>query len=69
MRGTLQWLCFHNAERMSADGRLVQAVAIAALDSATKEFNGDSQRTYLTGISVVVTGHGRWLPISRRFAL
>jgi len=36
----------------------MQAVAIAALDSAAKEFNGDPQRTYLTGISM--GGYGTW---------
>src|SRR5258705_14018339 len=33
-------------------------LAIAALEAATKEFHGDTQRTYLTGISM--GGYGSW---------
>jgi predicted peptidase len=33
-------------------------MAIAALQAATKEFHGDTQRTYLTGISM--GGYGSW---------
>lgn len=33
-------------------------LAMAALDAATKEFRGDTQRTYLTGISM--GGYGTW---------
>jgi predicted peptidase len=33
-------------------------LAMAALQAATKEFHGDSQRTYLTGISM--GGYGSW---------
>jgi predicted peptidase len=36
----------------------MQDLAIAALDAATKEFDGDAQRTYLTGISM--GGYGCW---------
>ena len=33
-------------------------LAIAALEAATKEFHGDTQRTYLTGLSM--GGYGTW---------
>lgn len=33
-------------------------MALAALDAATKEFNGDRKRTYLTGLSM--GGYGTW---------
>ena len=33
-------------------------MALAALDAATKEFNGDPKRTYLTGLSM--GGYGTW---------
>ncbi len=33
-------------------------VALAALDAATREFNGDTARTYLTGMSM--GGYGTW---------
>ena len=33
-------------------------MALAALDAATKEFNGDTKRTYLTGLSM--GGYGTW---------
>jgi predicted peptidase len=36
----------------------MQAQALAALDAATKEFNGDRSRTYLTGLSM--GGRGTW---------
>ncbi|HEY6332382.1 MAG TPA: alpha/beta hydrolase-fold protein [Blastocatellia bacterium] len=36
----------------------MEEVATKALDSATKEFNGDTRRTYLTGISM--GGYGAW---------
>jgi predicted peptidase len=36
----------------------MQAVALAALAAATKEFKGDPRRTYLTGLSV--GGYGSW---------
>jgi predicted peptidase len=36
----------------------MDALAIAALDAATKEFDGDPQRTYLTGLSM--GGYGTW---------
>ena len=36
----------------------MEAQALAALDAATKEFNGDPQRTYLTGLSM--GGYGSW---------
>lgn len=44
-------------------------VAVAALDAATAEFNGDRDRTYLTGMSM--GGYGTWelaLAQPRRFA-
>jgi predicted peptidase len=46
--------------RMDADWRSEQmeAQALAALDAASKEFNGDSERTYLTGFSM--GGYGTW---------
>ncbi len=34
------------------------AGAVAALDAATQEFNGDADRTYLTGLSM--GGYGTW---------
>jgi len=37
----------------------MQDLAIASLDAATKEFDGDPQRTYLTGLSM--GGYGAWL--------
>jgi predicted peptidase len=36
----------------------MEARALAALDQAAKEFNGDPQRTYLTGLSM--GGYGAW---------
>lgn len=36
----------------------MQARALRALDEAAKEFNGDSSRTYLTGLSM--GGYGAW---------
>ena len=36
----------------------MEAQAIAALDAATREFNGDPERTYLTGLSM--GGYGTW---------
>jgi predicted peptidase len=36
----------------------MEAQALAALDAATKEFNGDPERTYLTGLSM--GGYGTW---------
>jgi len=36
----------------------MQDVAVAALEAATKEFAGDTQRTYLTGLSM--GGYGCW---------
>ena len=36
----------------------MEAQAIAALDAATSEFNGDPERTYLTGLSM--GGYGTW---------
>jgi predicted peptidase len=36
----------------------IQAIAVAALDAALEEFNGDSGRVYLTGISM--GGYGTW---------
>jgi len=47
----------------------MQAQALMALDQATKEFNGDPTRTYLTGLSM--GGYGSWAVISKhpnRFA-
>lgn len=44
-------------------------MALAALDLATQEFNGDPQRTYLTGLSM--GGYGTWetaLAAPNRFA-
>ena len=44
-------------------------MALAALDAATTEFNGDPQRTYLTGLSM--GGYGTWeiaLAAPTRFA-
>jgi predicted peptidase len=38
-------------------GRM-QAQALAALDASSKEFNGDRERTYLTGFSM--GGYGTW---------
>jgi len=42
----------------------MEELALAALDAATKEFHGDSQRTYLTGLSM--GGFGTW-DIASRF--
>lgn len=45
------------------------SVAIAALDAASKEFHGDANRTYLTGLSM--GGYGAWFLAERypgRFA-
>jgi len=36
----------------------MEAQALAALDAATKEFSGDTERTYLTGLSM--GGYGTW---------
>src|SRR5437660_8063154 len=36
----------------------MEAQALAALDAASKEFNGDADRTYLTGLSM--GGYGSW---------
>ena len=36
----------------------MQAQALAALDASSKEFNGDPERTYLTGFSM--GGYGTW---------
>ncbi len=36
----------------------MEAQAMAALDAAIKEFNGDAERTYLTGLSM--GGYGTW---------
>ena len=36
----------------------MEAQALAALDAAIKEFNGDAERTYLTGLSM--GGYGTW---------
>ncbi len=36
----------------------MEAQALAALDAASKEFNGDPDRTYLTGLSM--GGYGSW---------
>ena len=36
----------------------MQDLAIATLEAATKEFHGDTQRTYITGISM--GGYGTW---------
>src|SRR5215813_8159557 len=36
----------------------MQAVALTALDQSIKEFNGDTERIYLTGISM--GGYGTW---------
>ncbi len=36
----------------------MQAQALAALDASTREFNGDRERTYLTGFSM--GGYGTW---------
>ncbi len=41
----------------------MEAVAIAALDAATKEFHGDMARTYLTGLSM--GGYGTWYLASK----
>lgn len=44
-------------------------MALAATEAATREFNGDPQRTYLTGLSM--GGYGTWeiaLKAPRRFA-
>jgi predicted peptidase len=41
----------------------MDAVAIAALDAATKEFHGDTARTYLTGLSM--GGYGTWYLASK----
>lgn len=44
-------------------------MALAAMEAATKEFNGDPQRTYLTGLSM--GGYGTWetaLKVPNRFA-
>jgi predicted peptidase len=46
-----------------------QRVALAALDAATREFGGDTDRTYLTGLSM--GGYGVWefaMRTPRRFA-
>jgi predicted peptidase len=37
----------------------MQAQALKALDQTIKEFNGDMQRTYLTGLSM--GGYGAWI--------
>ena len=37
----------------------MQSLALKALDEAAKEFNGDSKRTYLTGLSM--GGYGSWV--------
>jgi predicted peptidase len=42
----------------------MEAQAFAALDQATKEFNGDRERVYLTGLSM--GGYGTW-DIAARF--
>lgn len=45
------------------------APALAALEAATREFNGDPQRTYLTGLSM--GGYGTWeiaLQVPGKFA-
>ena len=47
----------------------MEAQILAALDASTKEFNGDPQRTYLTGFSM--GGYGTWSIAARhprRFA-
>jgi predicted peptidase len=47
----------------------MQDLAIATLEAATKEFEGDAQRTYLTGLSM--GGYGTWYLAERypgRFA-
>ena len=44
-------------------------MALAALDAASREFDGDPQRTYLTGLSM--GGYGTWetaLKAPTRFA-
>ena len=54
-----------NGEWMGANTDM----ALAALDAATTEFNGDPQRTYLTGLSM--GGYGTWeiaLKAPTRFA-
>src|SRR5947208_1343242 len=43
----------------SWDSPAMEAQIIAALDASAKEFNGDPQRTYLTGFSM--GGYGTWL--------
>ena len=47
----------------------MEAQALAALDAALKEFNGDPERTYLTGLSM--GGYGSWdvaAKVPNRFA-
>lgn len=54
---------------VSWEAPAMEAQIIAALDASTKEFNGDPQRTYLTGFSM--GGYGTWLIAARhptRFA-
>jgi predicted peptidase len=54
-----------NGEWMGANVEM----ALATLEAATKEFNGDPRRTYLTGLSM--GGYGTWetaLKVPNRFA-
>ena len=53
----------------SWDAPAMEAQIMAALDASAREFNGDPQRTYLTGFSM--GGYGTWLIAARhpeRFA-
>jgi predicted peptidase len=45
-------------EDSSWDKELMEAQALAVLDASSKEFNGDPERTYLTGVSM--GGYGTW---------
>ncbi|MGB7763084.1 MAG: prolyl oligopeptidase family serine peptidase [Bryobacteraceae bacterium] len=54
---------------VSWEAPAMEAQTMAALDASAKEFNGDPQRTYLTGFSM--GGYGTWLIAARhpvRFA-
>ena len=58
--------------QVEANGEWMDAnvdMALAAMEATTKEFNGDPQRTYLTGLSM--GGYGTWetaLKVPNRFA-
>jgi len=45
--------------KVSWEAPAMEAQIMAALDASAKEFNGDPQRTYLTGFSM--GGYGTWL--------